>query len=463
MLDLALIRAEPARVEAALARRGISGEAVAAVLALDAEWAARFATRESLRVRRRRASEEVARLKAAGADSSDLEDLARSVSDQLARVEAEVADLDRRRLESLLALPNLPATDVPNAEPAAAETPPQWPKPFTPLAHLDLLEMLRLAAPADPPGPGHGFLVWRGRGARLVRALVDFMLDLHTGEHGCEEVRAPAVTTRAALTASAHLPRLEGKMYRVAEAAASEPAASEPAASEPAASEPAAEAAGHPAALGPRDRDLFLAPRAEPHLANLYAGRTLAAADLPIRLVAAGPALRREASAGGKAGRGLLRLHEFDTVELYTFTRPESDAEELDRAVAAAEAVLVRLQVPHRRRLRPAPRLSHAAAKTVDLDVWAPGVGEWLTVAAISSFTDYQARRTETRFRDERGRVRLVHTIGGAAVALPHLIAAILENGQEADGSVRLPAALAPYLGGAASLSVSEGHAGECH
>jgi seryl-tRNA synthetase len=288
-------------------------------------------------------------------------------------------------------------------------------------------------------------------------------LDLHTGEHGCEEVRAPEVTTRAALTASAHLPRLEGKMYALAETTAPEPAASEPAADLSAvACRAKAEAAGHPAAMGPRDRNLFLAPRAEPHLANLYAGRTLAATDLPIRLVAAGPALRREASAGGKAGRGLLRLHEFDTVELYTFTRPESDAEELDRAVAAAEAVLVRLQVPHRRRLRPAPRLSHAAAKTVDLDVWAPGVGKWLTVAAISSFTDYQARRTETRFRDERGRMRLVHTIGGAAVALPHLIAAILENGQEADGSVRLPAALAPYMGGAASLSASEGHAGEC-
>jgi seryl-tRNA synthetase len=461
MLDLALIRAEPARVEAALARRGISGEAVAAVQALDAEWAARRETRESLRVRRRRASEEVARLKAAGADSSDLEDLGRSVSDQLARVEAEVADLDRRRLESLLALPNLPATDVPAAEPAAVETPPPWPKPFAPLAHWDLLEMLRLAAPADPPGPGRGFLVWRGRGARLVRALVDFMLDLHTGEHGCEEVRAPAVTTRAALTASAHLPLLEGKMFALAETTAPEPATSEPAADLSAvACRAKAEAAGHPAAPGPRDRNLFLAPRAEPHLANLYAGRTLAATDLPIRLVAAGPALRREASAGGKAGRGLLRLHEFDTVELYTFTRPESDAEELDRAVAAAETVLVRLQVPHRRRLRPATRLSHAAAKTVDLDVWAPGVGKWLTVAAISSFTDYQARRTETRFRDERGRMRLVHTIGGAAVALPHLIAAMLENGQEADGSVRLPAALAPYMGGEVLLIVS---AGECH
>ena len=265
MLDLALIRSEPARVEAALARRGMSTEAVAAVLALDAEWAARRDICESLRLRRRRASEEVASLRAAGADSSDIEDLGRSVSGQLARVETEVADLDRRRREALLAIPNLPATDVPDAEPAAAETPPHWPKPFPLLAHWDLVEMLRLAAPAVAPGPGRGFLVWRSRGARLVRALVDFMLDLHTGEHGCEEVRAPLVATRAALTGSAHLPLLEGRLYRVAE----------------------------PAAPGPRDRDLFLVPRAEPHLASLYAGRTLEATEVPIRLVAAGPAFRR--------------------------------------------------------------------------------------------------------------------------------------------------------------------------
>jgi seryl-tRNA synthetase len=324
--------------------------------------------------------------------------------------------------------------------------------------------MLRLVHKGGGPA-GRGFVTWRGSGARLIRALVNFMLDVHTRECGYEEVRAPAVASRAALTGSAHLPLLEDKMYAVAERAR-EPAA-EPAApggmptpplregkmyavgapTAPAhgpavpAPEPAAEAAGH----SQTSQDLFLAPRAEPHLANLYAGEILDAARLPIRLACAGPAFRREA--GG--GRGLLRLHQFDTVELYVFASAEQEEEELARAVRAAETIPERLQVPHRRSLRPAPRLSHAAAKTIDLEVWAPGIKEWLAVAAISTFTDYQARRTNTRYRDAGGRTRFVYTIGGAAVALPHLVAALLENGQEADGSVRLPAALGPYFGAA--------------
>jgi seryl-tRNA synthetase len=193
------------------------------------------------------------------------------------------------------------------------------------------------------------------------------------------------------------------------------------------------------------ESEFFLAPRAEPHLANLYAGEILDAARLPIRLACAGSAFRREA--GG--GRGLLRLHQFDTVELYVFASADQEEEELARAVRAAETILERLGVPHRRNLRPAPRLSHAAAKTIDLEVWAPGMKEWLAVAALSTFTDYQARRTDTRYRDAGGRARLVHTLGGAAVALPHLVAALLENGQEADGSVRLAPVLAPYFGAA--------------
>ena len=196
-------------------------------------------------------------------------------------------------------------------------------------------------------------------------------------------------------------------------------------------------------------QDLFLAPRAEPHLAGFFADEIVEASRLPVRLVSAGPAFRREAGGGGAAGRGLLRLHEFPTVEVYVFCRPDQAEAQLAHAVAAAETILARLEVPHRRRLRPAPGLSRAAAKTIDLEVWAPGMKQWLAVAALSYFTDYQSRRTNTRFSSP-GPVappRLVHTLGGAAVALPHLVAAMLENGQEADGSVRLPPALRPYFG----------------
>ena len=499
MLDLALIRAEPARIKAALARRGVGPAAVDAVTDADGRRTERQEVCEVLRFRRRRISEEVARAKAGGGETADLEELGRAVGDQLRAVEAEIADLEARRQEAILALPNLPTTDVPDAapEPAArlsAETAakaeaagysvpapasPRWPKPFAPLPHWDLMQLLDLAAPPETPGLGRRFLIWRGRGARLVRALLGFMLDLHAREFGYEEVRAPALASRAALTGSAHLPLLEDKMYALHEPAAE------------AAGDPPRDEHGLPASRAARAGDLFLAPRAEPHLANLYAGQTLEGTALPVRLVAAGPAFRREAAPGGAAGRGLLRLHEFDTVELFAFCRPDQGESELEHAVAAAEAVLARLDVPHRRRLRPAPQLSHAAAKTVDLEVWAPGMpteakgegrasgdkgggalefpstldprpstpdarpsplavgarGRWLAVAAVSSFTDYQARRTNTRYRDERGQAHLVHTVGGAAVALPRLVAAILENGQESDGSVRLPAALAQRVG----------------
>ncbi|MGB2829710.1 MAG: aminoacyl--tRNA ligase-related protein, partial [Phycisphaerae bacterium] len=191
-----------------------------------------------------------------------------------------------------------------------------------------------------------------------------------------------------------------------------------------------------------------LTPRAEPHLANLFRGQILDAGVLPARFVASGPACRREADHGGAAGRGLLRLHEFPTVEVYAFCRPEESEAELARAVEAATKILARLEVPHRRLLRGTRHLSHAAAKTIDLEVWAAGAEQWLGVAALSSFTDYQARRTETRYRAADAKPRLVHTVGGAAVAIPHLVAALVENGQEADGSVRLPEALRPYMGG---------------
>jgi seryl-tRNA synthetase len=511
MLDLALIRSEPERVARALARRGAAAEAVDAALQLDQRWVQRDSVREALRHRRRRASEEVARARTDGRDASDLEAAASQVADDLAAIEAEMADLQARRAAALAALPNLPATDTPDepAEPvdgraagagaevgrsaARNETMPPWPKPFAPLPHWDLLEMLRLVHKGGGPA-GRGFVTWRGAGARLVRALTAFMLDVHTREFGYEEVRAPAVASREALAGSAHLPLLEGKMYAIVGATGPSPlppANGEACSAGPCAPRIETRGGQAPALRSPSVADLFLAPRAEPHLANLYAGEILEAARLPVRLACAGPAFRREA--GG--GRGLLRLHQFDTVELYVFATAEQEEEELARAVRAAETILARLGVPHRRTLRPAPALSHAAAKTIDLEVWAPGMpadaggndvtsprreagvdggcggplaahppltrgasqgasppapcGRWLSVAALSTFTDYQARRTHTRYRDAGGRTRFVYTIGGAAVALPHLVAALLENGQEADGSVRLAPVLAPYFGAA--------------
>ncbi len=468
MLDLALIRAEPARIKAALARRGVGPEAVDAVTELDGRWTARAEVREALRVRRRQISDEVARRKThlrTGPDldsdtfgAPDLVQAGRQVARELHALETEMADLKAKREEALLALPNLPATDVPDVEPAiepaiepaaepAAEAAghpppaasPPWPKDFPPLTHRDIVEMLGLAQTAG--SAGRGFLVWRGRGARLVRGLIRFMLDVHTREGGYEEVLTPSVATRPALTGSAHLPLLEEKMYRVEGHHANHSTAPS-----------LTVGAGHDVFPAPSltvgaSHDVFLVPRAEPHLANLYAGKTLPGERLPARFVAAGPAFRRTVGGHGHGKGGLLRLHEFPTVEVYAFCRPDQSESELAHAVRSAETILQRLDLPYRRTLRPAPGLSHAAAKTVDLEVWAPGTGRWLEVAAISGFADYQARRTGTRYSDGHGRPRLVHTVGGAAVAVPRLVAAILETGQQADGTVRLPDALASYMG----------------
>jgi seryl-tRNA synthetase len=259
------------------------------------------------------------------------------------------------------------------------------------------------------------------------------MLDVHARDFGYEEVRCPPVATREALEGSAHLPGLEEKMYAVDRGRSLTRLR---------------QGYGGQALAASTGNDLFLAPRAEPHLANLFRGQVLDAGALPARFVASGPAFRRESDHGGAAGRGLLRLHEFPTVEVYAFCRPEESEAELARAVEAGTKILALLEVPHRRLLRGARHLSRAAAKTIDLEVWAAGAEQWLGVAALSSFTDYQARRTETRYRAADGKPRLVHTVGGAAVAIPHLVAALLENGQEADGSVRLPEALRPFTGG---------------
>jgi seryl-tRNA synthetase len=458
MLDLALLRAEPARVKAALARRGVSAEAVDAAVDLDRRWCARREVRQALRTRRRRISDEVARRRTEGpppadAEAPDLVRAGRRAARDLKAVKDAMRDLAARREAALLALPNLPGTDVPDTPPEPDPSGPPWPEAFPPLPHWDLAEMLHLAQPAA--GAGSGFLLWRGEGARLVRGLVRFMLDVHTKKGGREEVLAPPVATRQALTASAHLPTLEGMLYEVGETSG--------------------------------EKDLFLAPRAEPHLATLYAGEVLEADRLPVRLVAATTALRRAPHGGGAAGRGLLRLGAFPTVEVYSFCRPEESDAELQAAVAGAETILERLGVPHRRRVQGAAELSHAAARTVSLDVWCPGLpaeeatderggspypprdthgerggcgdppresegvarGRWVEVAALSSFTDYQARRAGTAFRGADGRTRLVHTVGGAAVAVPRLLAALLETGQQADGSVRLSPALEPYVGAA--------------
>jgi seryl-tRNA synthetase len=314
-------------------------------------------------------------------------------------------------------VPNFPADGTPDGDASANRVARTWGEPprfdFQPRPHWELataLGILDLAAGAKLTGSG--FPVFRGLGARLGRALAAFMLDLHTREHGYVEVAVPYLVNRASLTGTGQLPKFEDDLY------------------------------GFPV------DDLFLIPTAEVPVTNLHRDEILDAAALPRGYVACTPCFRREAGAGGKDTRGLIRVHQFDKVELVRFCRPEdSDAEHL-RLTGHAEAVLQRLEIPYRVVELAAGDTGFASARTYDLEVWAAGVDTWLEASSSSTFTDFQARRANIRFRREpRAKPEFVHTLNASGVAFPRTIIALLENNQSADGSVHVPKALVPYLG----------------
>jgi seryl-tRNA synthetase len=259
---------------------------------------------------------------------------------------------------------------------------------------------------------GSGFPAFRRGGARLVRALMNFMLDLHVREHGYEEAWVPFLANGRAMTGTAQLPKFEDDMYAV------------------------------------RDEDLFLIPTAEVPVTNLYRDEILPSDSLPMALTAYTPCFRREAGSHGKDTRGLLRLHQFDKVELVRYATPESSAEQHELLTGHAEEILRRLGLPYRVVLLASGDTGFASAKTYDLEVWAPGVGKWLEVSSCSNFLDFQARRANIRFRPENGgKPRFVHTLNGSGLAFPRTIAALLEHYQQPDGSVAVPEALRPYFG----------------
>jgi seryl-tRNA synthetase len=255
--------------------------------------------------------------------------------------------------------------------------------------------------------------VYRGAGARLVRALVNFFLDLHAGEHGYQETWVPALVTRATMTGTGQLPKFEDDAYAIA------------------------------------GDDLFLIPTAEVPVTNLYRDEILDGEQLPLGFTAYTPCFRREAGSAGKDTRGLLRTHQFDKVELVRYATPETSAQELERLTGHAEAALQRLGLPYRVKLLAAGDTGFSSAMTYDLECWAPGVGGWLEVSSCSSFTDFQARRANIRYRPAKGeKPRYVHTLNGSGLAVGRTLIAILENYQQEDGSVVIPEALRPYMDG---------------
>lgn len=406
-------------MRAALARRQDPSldPVVDELLALDSDRRALLARVESLKAARNAASDAVARKKKAGESADELLRQLRASSDEVKSLDAEVRNIDERLERLLLRVPNLPHAAVPDGDATANRVIRTWGEPptfdFEPRSHWDLgaaLGLFDLARGAKLTGSG--FPLFTGMGARLVRALAGFMLDLHSREHGYTEVAPPLLVNRASLLGTGQLPKFEDDLYRTSE------------------------------------DDFFLIPTAEVPVTNIHRDEILDAAELPVRLVAFTPCFRREAGAHGKDTRGLIRVHEFDKVELVRLVAADRSDEEHALLTSHAERVLQLLGIPYRVLELAAGDTGFASARTFDLEVWAPGVGTWLEASSASTFTDFQARRANIRYRPAPGaRPEFVHTLNASGVAFPRTIIALLENNQQADGSVRVPEVLVPYLG----------------
>jgi seryl-tRNA synthetase len=417
MIDLRLIRTEPDVVRAALMRRGSGEDIVSRVLELDRERREAITHGDALRASRNEVSKRIGELKREGKDAASLIAEMQKVGEEISRLEALSSEREEEVDSILLSTPNLPLDIVPDGGVENNEVVREWGAPieheFEGQSHWELGETLGiLDLPAGARVSGSGFPVLRGMGARLQRILIDWMLDLHVREHGYEELRVPYLVTEETLTGTGQLPKFAEDSY-----------------------------------VTERD-NLWLIPTAEVPVTNMHRGELLSADSLPLRYTAYSPCFRREAGAAGKDTRGLLRVHQFDKVELVRYERPERSHEALEEMTGEAETVLQRLGLAYRVVRLAAGDLGFSAGMTYDLEVWAPGVGQWLEVSSCSNCLDFQARRADLRFRPAPGeKPAHVHTLNGSALALPRLMVALLENYQDKDGGVRIPDALQARLG----------------
>ena len=422
MLDLRLVREKPEVVRTALSRRGITID-LAEFLALDAKRRAAQQEIETLRRKRNEVSEEIGRLKKAGQYADDKVAEMRAEGDQIAALEGSTREVEEAQRNILLNIPNLPHSSVPDGKdendnreirrwsPQGGE-PPKFafePKPHWDLAeYLDIIDFDRAAKIT-----GARFALYKGMGARLERALINFMLDLHTTEHGYLEVLPPFMVNRTSMTATGQLPKFEEELFKV------------------------------------ENGTYFLIPTAEVPVTNIHRDEVLPEERLPVLYTAYTPCFRREAGSYGKDTRGLIRQHQFNKVELVKFVRPEDSDAELEKLLDNAEEVLRRLELPYRVVDLCTGDLGFSAARTFDIEVWLPGQETYREISSCSNFRDFQARRAAIRFRrEEGGRPELVHTLNGSGLAVGRTLVAILENYQQADGSVLIPEALRPYMGG---------------
>ena len=419
MLDIRLIREQPDLVKGRLATRGGADETkIDELLQVDAERRKAEGALQQLNADRKRLSKEIGGKKSRGEATDDLEARVRSINDDIAMRELTLRDvLEKQQQNLLLEIPNIPQETVPvGKDPSANRLVRTWgEKPKLSgqiLDHVALGERWRLfdlerAAKLS----GSGFICFTGTGARLERALIQFMLDLHTTEHGYMELSPPFLVRRDCMIGTGQLPKFESEMY------------------------------------GLENGQLFLAPTAEVPVTNFYREEILPSSDLPKRFAAYTPCFRREAGSAGRDTRGIIRVHQFDKVELVKIVTPETSGEELERLTADAERVLQLLGLHYRVIELCTGDLGFHSAKTYDIEVWSPGQNAYLEVSSCSNFEDYQARRMNLRFKDTEGKNRFPHTLNGSGLALPRLFAALIESGQRPDGSILLPEKLQSFFG----------------
>jgi seryl-tRNA synthetase len=421
MLDIRVIRENPTAVEDRLkARGGDHWKLIAAVLACDETRRKAETGKQQLQNQRNTVSKQIGMLKSKGEDTSAIEAEVRSINGQITALDVRAEDAAAEQNDLLLNIPNLthdacPTGSDESANPIVRE----WgdkPGLAAPRDHVDLALQHGLINWDDGIRvAGSGFVVYRGRGARLQRALINFLLDTQAA-NGYQEVNVPHLVKRECMEGTGQLPKFEDDMYGTD--------------------------AGEDGV-----NNLFLAPTAEVPVTNLYRDTLLTEADLPVKMAAYTPCFRREAGSAGRDNKGIIRTHQFDKVELVQIVHPDRGFEVLEQLTGHAESILQKLGLHYRVIELCTGDIGFASAKTYDIEVWAPGHGKYLEVSSCSCFTDYQARRMKLRFKDAEGKNRFPHTLNGSGTALPRLYVALLEQCQQADGSIRIPQALVPYFG----------------
>ncbi|MBE0565427.1 MAG: serine--tRNA ligase [Krumholzibacteria bacterium] len=419
MLDRKFLRENRELVTRAVALKNESVD-IAAYYDKDAERRAALQETENLQAEANRANKAISERKKAGQDAAEAIARMKDVSDRIKQLKARAAELEAEVEALYLRVPNVPHPSCPEGGEGNNRIVRTWGEParpdFTVMPHWDIAAELGIFHPERGARmSGSGFTVLSGAGARLERALINWFLDVHLAQ-GYTEFNIPYLVNRTAMTGTGQLPKLENDMYYCGE------------------------------------DELFLIPTAEVSVTNVHMQETLDEAQLPLRYCAFSPCFRREAGAAGKDTRGLLRVHQFHKVEMVRFVDPQTSWQELESLTADAEELLRKLELPYRVVALATGDLSFAAAKCYDLEVWAAGVGAWLEVSSCSNFTDFQARRAGIRFKGPE-RKGFVHTLNGSGLALPRILVAIMENYQTADGRIRVPQVLVPYMGGMEHLA----------